>query len=204
MKLLRELKNKKNVTYIAVDIETDFYPPKAVFEVGASWWSGNSETVDKVSAETYHWIIKEYQWKHNNPVFKNGEYNHKNDFFGKSRDPDKSEHISNRHVADRLMWWIRDLEQRGEVVLILHGGKSDLVNLAELGCKIDHLKVLDTQLIDLGLYWESCSRVRQRQSLGNLLHTVGHPLQANIPMHNAGNDAFYTMMAFVRLMEIAK
>lgn len=72
-------------------------------------------------------------------------------------------------------------------------------DLARIGCDVSHLPYIDTQLIDQGLYYEKWQSYRQVRSLRNLISGVGYKSDPKIPFHNAGNDAFYTMTAFLRL-----
>lgn len=152
LKELKSLKGRNDVTYMAIDIEKHFYPhpstgQKPILEVGLAVWDGGSSSNQKIVGETYHYVINEYKKMHNK-VIKGGLYNHKNDFLGKS-----STHISIRRIANELNFWISEYEKKGELVIILHGGRDDLIDLARLGCNINHLKVLDTQLIDRAVSW---------------------------------------------------
>lgn len=78
-------------------------------------------------------------------------HHHKGDFMGTERNPTLSKYVPVSYIGRQLQSRISDHEQNNEVVIVLHGGRSDIVDLAALGCNISHLKVLDTQPVDQAL-----------------------------------------------------
>lgn len=102
MKQLKSYEGREDIIFIAIDLETSFFPDrhtglKAVYEVGATWYYGGSTANQKIRDETYHWIVKEFKNRHNNNKFKGSIYDHKNEFF------DKSDLISIHKVGRELM-----------------------------------------------------------------------------------------------------
>lgn len=105
-------------------------------------------------------------------------------------------------IGKELNKYIREADNVAKVVQILHGGSNDKEELASLGCNICRFDHIDTQLIDRALHYKRyCSKCNQT-SLQSLVREVGYRPETDRPFHNAGNDAFYTMIVFHRLATI--
>lgn len=81
------------------------------------------------------------------------------------------------------------------VVLVFHDASQDLAYLDKLGCSMDFFEnILET--VDTRNMHQFIARGQNPTKLETVLDSLGIPWQH---LHNAGNDALYTMRAMVAL-----
>lgn len=195
--LIDRAKDEKKVWYIAIDFEAAFNAPEKIFEVGLTVWNGKSSVHEEVVDQAFHYIVSEHK-NHHTIKPRDGAFNHKNHFLGNGR---KSIVMSLKKIGAELTYWFNYYQETGEVVIVVHGGSGDLRDLKKLGCNIDNMEVLDTQLIDQAMYHEKHNCYDNGTTLSKLLARHGCQSNPEWPFHNAGNDALYTMTALIKMRD---
>ena len=125
------------------------------------------------SKEAFHFIIAE------NSHFVNSEYVPDN------RDKFKfgtSERMSLKEAAAKFMQHIRDV-----YFLVTHSGAHDEAYLASSGISLERKTMFDTLTSGTAVF-----------GLKRLLNDLAIPFDEDI-LHNAGNDAYYTLKLFLAL-----
>lgn len=133
--------------------------------------------------ESFHYIIKE------NLDYVNGDYapDNRNRFeFGTSR------LMSLRRAAAKIQTHIDEAD-----FLVTHSGAHDTEFLASCGVSVSEKRMFDTQVLAMALLPDG----PLMYSLKRLLTDLEIPFDEDI-LHNGGNDAYYTMDAFLALTEL--
>ncbi|KAK1236477.1 hypothetical protein PQX77_000254 [Marasmius sp. AFHP31] len=184
-------KEKKHV-FLAIDIESWEMEHDLITEFGYSviHWEGEREVnVDG------HWIVKEYE------TYLNGKYvaeNRKNYIFG------KSEVLSKAAFKKRVHELLEHYQSLGAVFLVFHDASGDIKYLKSkmVEAPLDGISyVLPDTSPDKGLYVADTSDLfaalegegsKNRRGLAKICDLLKIDTRF---LHNAGNDAHYTLMA---------
>ncbi|ORX99583.1 hypothetical protein K493DRAFT_313167 [Basidiobolus meristosporus CBS 931.73] len=172
----RKFVAQKKYIFFAIDIES--YEANHTFITEVGWTIYNPVKglfVDK------HYIVKE------NYHLRNGKYvaDNKDRFaFGKS-------------VCTSLLNTVSQLQADWEMssppILVGHDVKNDLQYLRNMGAKLsDPIETFDTSSLYMAL-----TKVEQKRKLSSILSEFGIEHKY---LHNAGNDAHYTMEAFLAIV----
>ena len=162
---------------MAFDVETYEDDFSIILEIG---FVVSSLARPEDSKETFHFIIAE------NSHFVNRKYvpdNREKFSFG------TSERMSLKVAATKFMQHIRDAD-----FLVTHSGAHDEAYLASSGISLEGKPMFDTQLLALALLTSGTAVF----GLKRLLSDQAIPFDEDI-LHNAGNDAVYTMKLFLAL-----
>lgn len=174
---MHELMNR-SLNFVAIDFEADEQEPDIITEIGVAVYypyGHKNGTIPQI--DLAHIIIKENQ-------------DHRNGHFV----PDHMDYYNGGHslvlnkidAARTLQHMIDDfIDDHGGACLVGHDIKGDLNWLDSLGVHGDWTHVFDTQ----GLI--SITHGKKYLSLRNCLQLVRQPYAY---LHNAGNDAYYTML----------
>lgn len=177
LNMLRDsLKSKPYPRVMAFDVETYEYDKVTVLEVGYV-----IAKIDKPEEqETFHYIIEE------NLHFSNKDFvpdNRERFKFGTSK------RVSLVEAAEKFQKHIADID-----FLVTHAGHNDEQYLAGCGISLTGKQIFDTQMLAMALLTGG----PQTYSLKRLLGDLAIEYDENV-LHNAGNDAVYTLKAFLGL-----
>ncbi|KAJ1974466.1 hypothetical protein H4R34_004706 [Dimargaris verticillata] len=178
---LRQCKNWVNLPYsntLALDIEAYEHQQDRLTEIGWTVYC------DQKCIHSFHYIVLEHQHLHNRRFVAGCKNNYN---FGQS-------------IVAPLAEIIQELQteftMRPDLALVAHGVHSDLAYLRKVGVAISpSIRTFDTK--DL-----FCAYTNNPQN-GRKLAVVLQ--QLNIPcsyLHNAGNDAYYTLKALLVMCEL--
>ena len=175
--MLRDsLKTKPDARVMAFDVETYEHDKITVLEVGYVL-----ANIDKMEEqEAFHYIIEE-----------NLHYSNK-DYVPDNRERFKfgtSQRMSLVEAADKFQQHIAGVD-----FLVTHAGHNDEEYLAGCGISLDGRQTFDTQMLALALLTGG----PLIYSLKRLLSDLGIEYEEDI-LHNAGNDAVYTLKVFLGL-----
>ena len=165
---------------MAFDVETYENDHSVILEIG---FAVGSLTKPGDNEKAFHFIIEE------NSHFVNRDYvpdNREKFCFG------TSERMSIKEAAERFMQHIRDVD-----FLVTHSGSNDEAYLASSGISLEGKPVFDTQLLALALLTSGTAVF----GLKRLLSDLAIPFDEDI-LHNAGNDAVYTLKVFLALAKM--
>ncbi|KAG5648977.1 hypothetical protein DXG03_000326 [Asterophora parasitica] len=189
---------QKKGVWCALDFEAWEYEHKLITEFG--WrlvgWNDGVEF-----HETGHFIVDEHQ------KYRNSKYvpEHRYDY-----DPDfgKSEILKKASFKTRILDFLQDLENYGPVFLVFHDNNQDIKYLRSemIGAPLDGLSyVLPDAIPDAGLFVVDTSDLfaalegtttADRRALGRMCSLIQIPTRN---LHNAGNDAYYTLEAMITM-----
>ena len=179
-KLRRTLKDKPDALVLAFDLEVYEHDHNIILEIGyAMTWLDNPED----DLRTFHYIIKE------NLDYTNGDCvpdNRDCFMFGTSRC------MSLRRAAAKIQNHIDDAD-----FLVAHSAAHDEEFLANCGVSVSEKRMFDTQVLAMALLPDG----PPLYSLKRLLTDLEIPFDEDI-LHNGGNDAHYTMEAFLALTKL--
>lgn len=168
-----------------IDVEAYERNQSLVTEIGISMYKRekySSRTTPLITAE--HIIIKEHLKKRNGKFVPD---NKDNFLSGQSFLMSSSE--AKRYMQDSITQMFDD----NYAILIGHGIGSDIDWLASEGIYFpENVEVIDTQKL-----W-ACSRGKNGGSLEKILKYLEIPYSN---LHNAGNDAFFTLQVFLKLCD---
>ena len=164
---------------MAFDVETYEDDFSKILEIG---FVVSSLARPEDSKETFHFIIAENSHVVNRKYVPDNREKFK---FG------TSERMSLKEAAERFMQHIRDAD-----FLVTHSGAHDEGYLASSGISLEGKPMFDTQLLALALLTTGTAVF----GLKRLLSDLAIPFDEDI-LHNAGNDAVYTMKLFLALTE---
>ncbi|CUS11138.1 unnamed protein product [Tuber aestivum] len=111
-----------------------------------------------------------------------------------------SEFVSLEKLPKRIGECFRHYDNYGEkrrVVLVGHDVKTDVDFLMAVGYDVSNISGLE--VIDTTCMWKAVMSDHQSKGLGPMLYDLGVDFRH---LHNAGNDAAYTLQALVKLAEI--
>ena len=178
--LPRTLKSKPQALILAFDLEVYEHDHSVILEIGYVMTTLDNPVEDM---ETFHYIIKE------NLKHVNGDHvpdNRDRFKFGTSR------RMSLRKAAAKIQNHINEAD-----FLVTHSGAHDEEFLASCGVSVLGKRMFDTQILAMALLPDGplC------YSLKRLLIDLEIPFEEDI-LHNGGNDAYYTMDAFLALTDL--
>ncbi|KAG1680358.1 hypothetical protein FOA52_015448 [Chlamydomonas sp. UWO 241] len=185
--------------FVCVDLEWWEQDPSKLLEIGWSTWDSVSGAVT-----SKHWICEE------NLATNNGRYvpNHKHDFrFGTSIvGPSKAGARALQADMDPGTWVARwqaegataSTQPQPRIALLGHGMSGDLKLLDVMGVLIPPgTELIDTNCLAWGLLGGKQVQVSLRNMLGWL------EVEGVTKLHNAGNDAHFTLQAALRMAKLA-
>lgn len=177
-KLRQVHRTEPNASFLAFDLEVDENNHDTLLEIGYVIFEDNEE-----SFECHHYIIQEHRHIRNTC-----ERNNSDGFrFG------SSETLRLRTALERFVSHTRCARY-----LVTHAGNCDLKFLNRQGVyDLDGRTRFDTQMLDRAVFGN-----RNVRKLSDILESLDIQFQRQF-MHNAGNDAVYTMKAFLRFLEYA-
>lgn len=177
---------RKTVLF-CVDVEAWEQQTRLVTEIGVSIYDPRGqELAMSPYIKTYHILIKENMHR------KNGRFvpEHSANFNG------GLSYVLTKDSAIDLMQSLIDTYFHNlpmPCILVGHDVKGDIKWLSQLGIQMPtNVEVLDTQI----LYTQTHGR--HGNSLKNALRDIGQPYAF---LHNAGNDAYYTVLLALRLCD---
>lgn len=181
---VHKLAQDTSLRVLCIDIEWLEFDASLILEVG---WA--ESLLDEGEWKTCHYIIKE------NEFYRNGKWvaDRKYDFaFGQSI----------LATLDESRKALQDAVDECDI-LVGHGMQGDLVAISQyLKVEFDEKRI---EIIDTAkLYnYKMDPTSHQTISLTNLMHAVGCQYDYNL-LHNAGNDAYYSLKAFFKLLNYNK
>ncbi|PWW73556.1 hypothetical protein C7212DRAFT_332041 [Tuber magnatum] len=111
-----------------------------------------------------------------------------------------SEFVSLGQLPERIAECFRYYGNKGEkrrIVLVGHDVKTDVDFLMAVGYDVSN--IADLEVIDTTCMWKAVMGDHQSKGLGPMLYDLGVDFRH---LHNAGNDATYTLQALVKMAEI--
>lgn len=173
------LSSNPNARAMAFDIETYENDHSKILEIG---FVITSLASPEGNEETYHFIIKE------NLHMVNRDYvpdNREKFSFG------DSEHMSLAEATKKFSQYIWNVD-----VLVTHSGGHDKEYLESNGMSLEGKPMFDTQLLGLALLTDEnfLNVFGLKRLMGDLKISYDEDI-----LHNAGNDAHYTMQVFLAL-----
>ncbi|KAL9985353.1 hypothetical protein ACROYT_G007746 [Oculina patagonica] len=178
--LHRTLKSQPQALILAFDLEVYEHDHSIILEIGYVMTTLDNPDEDM---QTFHYIIKE------NLEYANGDYvpdNRDRFKFGTSR------HKSLRKAAAEIQKHINEAD-----FLVTHSGAHDEEFLASCGVSVSGIHMFDTQVLAMALLPDG----PLLYSLKRLLIDLEIAFDEDI-LHNGGNDAYYTMDAFLALTNL--
>jgi hypothetical protein len=184
----------RSKVFIAIDLEWDESNPSRILEVGLAILDLRPRKLHPKRTPPSTWdirprhiIISENRDVHNSKYVRSNKFGFK---FGKS-------YFARDAKARETVQAVLDRYEPDEVVLVGHLMGNDLRRLEEWGVVLDEeIDVLDTA----GLERVYMSRVNGRKvSLESMCEELDVPYYRSDKLHNAGNDAFFTMAAFLEM-----
>ena len=110
---------------------------------------------------------------------------------------DQTQEIQLASAKSYILHWLEGGPSKAHVDLVWHNPSQDKRALAILGIHVDEY-VYTTSCFDTGELYQSKYGLPHPPQLEKVLRTLGIPVTAGA-LHNAGNDAAYTLMAFNQL-----
>ncbi|KAG9006050.1 hypothetical protein FRB94_001031 [Tulasnella sp. JGI-2019a] len=182
--------NDKNGSWIAMDVEAWERDHSEITEFGYGLvqWEGGVENVS-----SGHWIVKGGS--------RNGTYVHDNRdwyLFG------QTEEFPRANLKTRITTLMDELITRGPVYVILHDWRADIAYLRQLGVPVDKFVfVMPNAPPTNGLYcidttnlFSALEGQKESKGLARMCRILGIETER---LHNAGNDAQYTLKAFMSM-----
>lgn len=179
MELRALLQRKPNARAMAIDIETYENDHSKILEIG---FVITSLASPEGNEQAYHFIIKEHLYMVNR------------DYVSDNRDKFRfgtSQRMSLAEAAGKFSQYIRDVD-----VLVTHSSGQEEEYLAKNGMSLEGKPMFDTQLLGLALLTDE--KNLSVFGLKRLMNDLAIPYDEDI-LHNAGNDAHYTMKVFLAL-----
>ncbi|XP_068711861.1 uncharacterized protein [Montipora foliosa] len=181
--LYRTLKANPAALILAFDLEVYEHDHSIVLEIG--YVMANFNEPERI--HTFHYIIEE------NQRYKNKDHlpdNRSRFIFGTSKT--LSLQRAAREIQERI-------EESDFLVNHMHSGEHDREFLASCGVSLSDKPMFDTQILAMALLPEG----PLYYSLKRLLVDLKIQFEANA-LHNCGNDAHYTMQAFLALARLSR
>ncbi|CAG8583030.1 2833_t:CDS:2 [Diversispora eburnea] len=181
----RKMYQAKKYFFVAIDIESYEKDHSCILEVGWSMYNSKTDLyMDR------HFCVNE------NKHLRNGQYvpDMKNRFnFGKTIWEDQ------KTIADEFVKDLTSDDVKGYVVIVGHGVNMDINYLETMGVKINDLIEDDFQFDTAEMNAARIGKPNERISLGRLLDLLDIE---NYSLHNAGNDAHYSLLLFFELCKL--
>ena len=177
--------------FLSIDLEFYELDNHIVTEIGLAWCESTT-FVDHNTILTpeccRHYIISENKG-YRNSQFVPDEREHFD--FG------LSEEVSLYDITHSITHEILQASNGLLVVLVGHSMEGDLARLTELGLWLEELVTAE---FDIGIAFQELEKATERTSLGKMLKAFGIE---HSHLHNAGNDAGYTLAASRHVLSIA-
>lgn len=170
---------KRRETIVCIDIEAYEFDHKKVTEIGYSIGYFNPQ-LNRYEVSAHHIIIKEYMNLVNGVRVPNWKFGF---LFGES----KILSLSNAALEMRRV--LKDVN-----VVVGHGVANDLVWLKKMGVKIDGKKICDVQVL-----FKAVKGNIECVKLEKVLEYCGIESDR---LHNGGNDARFTLEAYLKLVSL--
>jgi len=175
---------------VAIDIECFELDHRLVTEVGFAAYHSTSFITDVFSGSlehAAHFIVEE------NEGFRNGRFVDDNqDHFNFGL----SECVRLNDIKEGLLQRMECAGKGLPVILVGHSVQGDLEKLKEIGCDLEEYIAMTW---DIAIAWEGLNARSHRTSLGGLLQTFNIEYHH---LHNAGNDAVYTLQAAAGMLDL--
>ncbi|KAG6821622.1 hypothetical protein H0H93_000131 [Arthromyces matolae] len=184
---------EKKGVWCAIDFEAWEYDHSVITEFG---WSLIGWKEGQELRKMGHLIVEE------NQKYRNSQYvpEHRYDYgFGESKLVKKA--LLSKAIND----FIIELGEYGPVFLVFHDNHQDIKYLKSLNVSLEGLKYIDhvEKFPDGGLFvvdtsdlFAALEGVTDRRGLGRMCHLIQIPTRN---LHNAGNDAYYTLEAMISM-----
>jgi DNA polymerase III epsilon subunit-like protein len=192
---LKELKTALGTSVtrlVAFDIEAFEFNSRALLELGAAVFEMNLPSDPMVPAITaYHFIMTENKNKKNGRFCEN---NRGNFCFGKSK----------TMPTDKVLQWLRHQISQPGTAIVGHNLASDLKFLREARVHGGH-KGLDKVLSSVAASFDTqhiFQQVMMFDSPSKLGFILDHYGVSHDYLHNAGNDAYYTMVGLLKIASV--
>jgi len=188
----KSLCSSRTKVLIAIDLEWDETDSSNLLEIGTAVLDlrpgrlhPNRFPPSTWSIRAQHIVIRENAHIHNTKYHKGNKKGFK---FGRSW------YLKEERALERLRELLQSKYNDGEVVLVGHFMQNDLKLLGELEIEIpESVRIFDTGSLERA--WSG--RVNgNRKSLEDLCEQFEVPYYQRHKLHNAGNDAFFTMAIF--------
>ncbi|EKM80129.1 hypothetical protein AGABI1DRAFT_73024 [Agaricus bisporus var. burnettii JB137-S8] len=197
---VRQLVAAKNGTWCAIDFEAWEYEHTLITEVGYSILRWDKETGEEIR-ENGHWVVqgtKQYE----NYRYVPGNRNNYN--FGESKE------ILKKDLKPHIAGLINRLRKDGPLYLVFHDNNQDIKYMKSpaINAPLDELDyllpdtsptfglfVVDTSDLFGALMGLSTGQRRGLQKTCRMLHI------STSFLHNAGNDAYYTLEAMIQMAQ---
>lgn len=191
--MAQALCSSRSKVFIAIDIEWDETNPHNILEIGFAVLDlrqgrlhPNRFPPSTWSIRPRHLIISENRDIHNSKYVRSNKFGFK---FGKS-------YNCKERKAAQVIQNLLDRYEEEEVVVVGHCLTQDLQRLEEMGIELGERMVLDTGSLERVFF----GRINgQRRSLGDICADLDIKYYAPRKLHNAGNDAFFTMAVFAEM-----
>lgn len=179
---------------MAIDLEWDETDPSNILEIGIALLDLRSGRLrpnrfppSTWSIQPRHIIITENREIHNSRYVQSNKFGFK---FGRS-------YITREAKAVQFMQSLLDRYEYDEIVLVGHMLSNDLIRLKELGIQLpEDIEVFDTANLERAFM----GRVNgQKVSLERMCEELEVAYYRRDKLHNAGNDAFFTMASFAKM-----
>ncbi|CAG8617597.1 5097_t:CDS:2 [Paraglomus occultum] len=185
----RELYNEKKYLFISVDVESYERDHSCILEVGWSIYDARKDKSDDPESKPYldrHFCATEYRH------LKNGKFvpDMKDKYmFG------ETVWANLNSIADQLRGDLNETE-KGTVVFVGHDTKTDVKYLESIGIFVER-DIEPAGTFDTAeMYAARTGKATERMNLGR---TCDEMNIENYCLHNAGNDAHYTLLLFIEL-----
>ncbi|KAG6873754.1 hypothetical protein C0995_011573 [Termitomyces sp. Mi166 len=188
---------EKKGVWCAIDFEAWEYDHSVITEFGwrlVGWKDG------KEHREATHVIVDEHQ------KYRNSKYvpEHRYDYgFG------ESQYVKKSLFPKMVSGFLAELNEYGPVFLVFHDNSQDIKYLKSLGAPLDGLTYINYTLplaiphngpfvVDTSDLFAALEGVTDRKALGRVCAHLQIPTKN---LHNAGNDAHYTLEALISMAE---
>jgi len=192
--LARHLTSSRSKVFMAIDVEWDETDPSNILEIGIAVLDlrqgrlhPNRFPPSTWSIRPRHLIITDHREIHNSKYVQSNKFGFK---FGRSYNTREAR-------AVQVMQSMLDRYANDEIVLVGHLCRNDLSRLDELGIQLpEGIQVFDTADLERAFM----GRVNgQKVSLQRMCEELEVAYYGQDKLHNAGNDAFFTMASFAEM-----
>ncbi|EIM92425.1 uncharacterized protein STEHIDRAFT_71181 [Stereum hirsutum FP-91666 SS1] len=215
-RVIQELWDKRDKTFVAVDFENSERNASSVLEWGyAAVRCGHLDTIGSwppIPEDNYrrgHYVVAEYADRMRNQKVPNHPWNYA---FGESQVVPKAKLAV---IIEAIISSLASPDSEttpNNIVLVTHSAAEDLRRIEELKIKLPHnVLVVDVTTFESGLFKAGhrgamldAKTGHHRQpgstlTLASLLYSLNFPV--DYTLHNAGNDAFACLLALQTLLD---
>lgn len=200
--ILRKIQTRDTIC-MSIDIEAWEKNPNIVTEVGISIWDPRTEddvfSITGPQFENHHIIIEQTLPLRNNRYTPDHKFQY---LLGKTKIMDLKhcqmfvQSLIDKYMVDHQLDETNTLPStRYSRALVGHGFSGDLKWLQSLKIRVPEVPVFDTMKLFQAMYGSTGSGLGKALRLMNIPHAY---------MHNAGNDAYYTLNLLLYMCDIGK